>query len=131
MIIKQSFQESGTDDEDNENVKIEENFHESVEVGEPSSPALPSSPSILHGEEMVDFPFFVDDFLLLKVDLSPRSISMLEAGESADKQGIEKLLLVSGVNNSRQRFLFPGCIMQIVPICSHFVQCVLNFVHQE
>merc|ERR1719432_357646 len=61
-----------------ESVKIEDNFRESEEVGETSSHVPPPSLSVLHGEE---------------VDLSPRSISMLEAGESAGKQGIEKLLL--------------------------------------
>ena len=57
------------------------------------------------------------------MDLSPRSISMLEAGESAGKQGIEKLLLVSGVNNTWQRILFfLGCINNANG---------LNFAHQE
>ena len=79
-------------------MKIEDNFRESEEVGETSSHVPPPSLSVLHGEEVVDFPFF--NYSLLKVDLSPRSISMLEAGESAGKQGIEKLLLVSGVNNT-------------------------------
>ena len=80
-------------------MKIEDNFRESEEVGETSSHDPPPSLSVLHGEEVVDFPFFFN-YSLLKVDLSPRSISMLEAGESAGKQGIEKLLLVSGVNNT-------------------------------
>merc|ERR1719432_638435 len=71
-------EEVGSDEEENGNVKIGEKICQSEEVWESSSPAPPSSLSILHGDE---------------VDLSPRSISLLEAGESAGKHGIEKLLL--------------------------------------
>ena len=73
-------------------------------------PALPSHPASLScmARRWRTYLFLSRKFLLFKVDLSPRSISLLEAGENAGKQGIEKLLLVSGVNNSRPKvFLLP------------------------
>ena len=80
-----------TDEDDCENLIKEDKVCKADKKRETcsftSSPAPPlTTHSILHGEE---------------VDLSPRSIALLEAGEGAGKQGIEKLLLVSGVNKSQ------------------------------
>ena len=89
------FQEGDTDAEVHENIDEKAEICEGEEIREAdsTSPAVhPSSLSTLHGEEVAD--------------LSPRSISMLEAGEGAGKQGIEKLLLVSGVNNSQANYLY-------------------------
>ena len=88
-----------TDEDDCENLIKEEKADKMRETRSPptSSPAPPlTNLSILHGEE---------------VDLSPRSIALLEAGEGAGKQGIEKLLLVLGVNKSQvNRTLFLSCL---------------------
>ena len=46
------FQEDGTDDEENENVKIEEKIWESEELGETSSHVPSLNLSILHCEEV-------------------------------------------------------------------------------
>merc|ERR1719234_324277 len=72
-----------TDEDDCENLIKEDKVCKAGKMRETcsftSSPAPPlTTHSILHGEE---------------VDLSPRSIALLEAGEGAGKQGIEKLLL--------------------------------------
>ena len=93
VIICQThcLQEVDTDEDDCENLIKEDKVCKGDKKRETcsftSSPAPPlTTHSILHGEE---------------VDLSPRSIALLEAGEGAGKQGIEKLLLVSGVNKSQ------------------------------
>ena len=86
-------------DEDDKSVLIKKKVCEAEEIRESSSPAPPSSLSLLHGKKVVNSSFS-HWFQFLKVDLSPQSISLLEAGESAGEQGIEKLLLVSGVNKS-------------------------------
>ena len=93
VIICQTHcvQEVDTDEDDCENLIKEDKVCKGDKKRETcistSSPAPPlATHSILHGEE---------------VDLSPRSIALLEAGEGAGKQGIEKLLLVSGVNKSQ------------------------------